>query len=66
MYYFGCTILHHEVFLREHLVKMAVLRCALCPSAAVNAMERTELKISLIAEQLGLSWAGVCVCVQSH
>ncbi|XP_030626149.1 ankyrin-1 [Chanos chanos] len=25
--------------------------------ATVNAMERTELKISLIAEQLGLSWA---------
>ncbi|XP_062410873.1 ankyrin-1 [Sardina pilchardus] len=36
---------------------LAVLRSALCPSAAVNAMERTELKISIIAEQLGLSWA---------
>uniref|UniRef100_A0A3Q3JE87 Death domain-containing protein n=1 Tax=Monopterus albus TaxID=43700 RepID=A0A3Q3JE87_MONAL len=25
--------------------------------AAVNAMERTEIKINIIAEQLGLSWA---------
>lgn len=24
-------------------------------------MERTELKMALIAEQLGLSWAGECV-----
>lgn len=27
-------------------------------SATVNAMERTEIKINLISEQLGLSWAG--------
>ena len=35
----------------------------------MSAMERTELKMAVIAEQLGLSWAGniqqtsVCVCV---
>lgn len=28
--------------------------------AAVNAMERTEIKINIISEQLGLSWAGQC------
>lgn len=27
-------------------------------SAVVNAMERTEVKINTISEQLGLSWAG--------
>lgn len=27
-------------------------------SATVNVMERTELKITVIAEQLGLSWTG--------
>lgn len=27
-------------------------------SATVNAMERTEIKINIISEQLGLSWAG--------
>lgn len=26
--------------------------------ATVNAMEKTEIKINVIAEQLGLSWAG--------
>lgn len=26
--------------------------------ATVNAMERTEIKINIISEQLGLSWAG--------
>lgn len=26
--------------------------------ATVNAMERTETKINIISEQLGLSWAG--------
>lgn len=27
-------------------------------SATVNAIERTEVKINIISEQLGLSWAG--------
>jgi len=31
-----------------------VLVCA----ASMSAMERTELKMAVIAEQLGLSWAG--------
>ncbi len=31
---------------------------AVFDSATVNAMERTELKITVIAEQLGLSWTG--------
>lgn len=35
---------------------MIVLRS----SAVVNAMERAELKISIISDQLGLSWAGEC------
>lgn len=38
------------------LLRQTFLACA----AAVNAMERTEVKISLISEQLGLSWAGEC------
>lgn len=31
----------------------------------VNAMERTEIKINIIAEQLGLSWAGESSVTQS-
>lgn len=27
-------------------------------AASMSAMERTELKMAVIAEQLGLSWAG--------
>ncbi len=32
----------------------------LVSAASLSAMERTELKMALIAEQLGLSWAGEC------
>lgn len=32
----------------------------LAPPAVVDAMERTEVKMNLISEQLGLSWAGEC------
>lgn len=37
-------------------------------SATVNAMERTELKITVIAEQLGLSWTGKSFtsCISFH
>lgn len=34
--------------------------CTFVCSAPVNAVERTEVKINLISEQLGLSWAGQC------
>jgi len=37
-------------------------------SATVNVMERTELKITVIAEQLGLSWTGksFASCISFH
>ncbi|XP_077062885.1 ankyrin-1a isoform X24 [Siphateles boraxobius] len=34
--------------------------------ASLSAMERTELKMALIAEQLGLSWAGYGLVVQEE
>uniref|UniRef100_A0A4W5RA49 Ankyrin-1 n=1 Tax=Hucho hucho TaxID=62062 RepID=A0A4W5RA49_9TELE len=34
-----------------------VISCGLVSAASMSAMEKTELKMALIAEQLGLSWA---------
>lgn len=46
---------------RLPLMETDLLHCLLSSPAVVNAMERTEVKINLISEQLGLSWAGECL-----
>uniref|UniRef100_A0A3Q1FJ89 Ankyrin 1 n=1 Tax=Acanthochromis polyacanthus TaxID=80966 RepID=A0A3Q1FJ89_9TELE len=38
-------------------IKVKLSNCALISAASMSAMERTELKMAVIAEQLGLSWA---------
>lgn len=38
--------------------KVRCCRFVLLSAASMSAMERTELKMAVIAEQLGLSWAG--------
>lgn len=37
-----------------------MLDISLVFAASMSAMERTEVKMAVIAEQLGLSWAGEC------
>lgn len=39
-------------------VRCSVVFSGLVCAASMSAMERTELKMAVIAEQLGLSWAG--------